>query len=96
MASGLFNGLNSTLKMPTLLFLFCFVAVCFLGLHLRHIEVPRLGVQLELQLLAYAAATAARDPSHLCDHSSQQQQMLNPLSKARDRTCILLDPSWVC
>ena len=28
-------------------------------------EVPRLGVELELQLLAYATATAARDPSCL-------------------------------
>ena len=30
---------------------FCFV----LGLHLRHMEVPRLGVESELQLLAYTA-----------------------------------------
>ena len=28
-----------------LFFLFCFV---FLGLHLQHMEVPRLGVELEL------------------------------------------------
>ena len=33
------------------------VVVCFLGLHPQHMEVPRLGVQLELQLLAYATAT---------------------------------------
>ena len=26
----------------------------FLGLHLQHLEVPRLGVELELQLLVYA------------------------------------------
>ena len=30
----------------------------FLGLHLEHVEVPRLGVELGLQLLAYTAATA--------------------------------------
>ena len=30
---------------------------CFLGLHLRHMEVPRLGVELELQVLATATAT---------------------------------------
>ena len=30
----------------------------FLGLHTQHMEVPRLGVQLELQLWAYATATA--------------------------------------
>ena len=29
-------------------------------------------------------------------HSSQQRQILNPLSKARDRTRILMDTSRVC
>ena len=34
-------------------------------LHLQHMEVPRLGVESELQLLlAYAAATATLDPTH--------------------------------
>ena len=28
-------------------------------------------------------------------HSSQQHQILNPLSEARDQTCILRDTSWV-
>ena len=37
---------------------FCFVLL-FLGLHLRDMEVPRLGVELELQLPAYATETAA-------------------------------------
>ena len=31
---------------------------CFLGLHSRHMEVPRLGSKLELQLPAYTMATA--------------------------------------
>ena len=31
----------------------------------QHMEVPRLGVELELQLLAYTTATATWDPSHL-------------------------------
>ena len=30
----------------------------FLGSYLRHMEVPRLGVKLELQLPAYTTATA--------------------------------------
>ena len=34
--------------------------VCFLGPHLQHMEIPRLGVKSELlQLLAYAPATAS-------------------------------------
>ena len=61
-------------------------------------EVPRLGVELELQLLTYATATAMWDLSHVCDlhHSSWQHRILYPLSKARDRTLILMDTSWIC
>ena len=56
-------------------------------------EVPRLGVKLELQLLAYATAMATLDPSHIFDlrHSLQQCWILNLLSEARDRTHILVD-----
>ena len=76
-------------------FVFCFA---FLGLHLQHMEVPRLGVKSELQLLVYATATATWDPSCVCDvhHSSRQCQILNPLSEARDRTRNLMVPSWIC
>ena len=60
-------------------------------------EVPRLGVKLELQPLAYTTATAMWDLSYVCDlhHSSQQHQILNPPSEARDGTCILMDTSQV-
>ena len=61
---------------------------CFLELHLRPMEVPRLGVELELQLPAYATATATAtwDLNGICDlhHSSWQHRILNPLSKARE------------
>ena len=59
--------------------------------------VPRLGVKLELQLRAYATATATPDPSHICNirHSSWQLWILNPLSEARDRTCVLMDASRI-
>ena len=58
----------------------------FLELYLWHMEVPRLGVELELQLPAYITATAMQHPNHICDlhHSSEQWQILNPLSEARD------------
>ena len=60
-------------------------------------EVPRLGVESELQLPAYTTATATLDPSLICDlhQSSQQHQILNTLTEAWDRTCILMDTSWV-
>ena len=63
-----------------------------------HMEVLRLGVQLELQLLAYATATATRDLSRICElqHSSWQCQILNPPSKARDQTQNLMVPIWIC
>ena len=34
----------------------------FLGPYLQHMEIPSLGVKLELQLLAYTTATATLDP----------------------------------
>ena len=66
----------------------------FLGLHSQHVEVPRLGVELELQPPAYPTATAMWDRSHVCDlhHSSRQCQNLNPLSEARDGTHNLMVP----
>ena len=56
-------------------------------------EVSRLGVELELQLLAYTMATATRDLSHVCDpyHSSGQHRIPNPVWEARDQTHILID-----
>ena len=41
--------------------LFICLFVCFLGPHLWHMEVPRLGVDMELQLPAYTTATAMPD-----------------------------------
>ena len=55
-----------------------FVVVCFLGLHPWHMEVPRLGVEWELQLLACITATATSDLSCVCDRhrSSRSTQSL--------------------
>ena len=69
----------------------------FLGPHLQHMDVTQLGVELKLQLLAYATATAMLDPNHICDlcHGLKQCQILSPLSEARDGTCILMNTSRV-
>ena len=60
-------------------FFFFFGLFVFLGLHPQYMDVPRLGVQSELQLAAYPTATATRDPSRVCDlhHSSRQHRILN-------------------
>ena len=60
-------------------------------------EVPKLGVQSELRLPANATATAMQDLSLAFNlhHSSWQRRVLNPLSKAKDQTRILMDPNQV-
>ena len=87
-------------KIPNVLsfFPFFFFFFFFFGLFradLWHMKVPRIGVELELWLLA--TATATPDPSHVCDlhHSSWQPRIFNPLSGTRDRTCILMDTSRI-
>ena len=76
---------------------FVAVVLVFLGPLPQHMEVPRLGVHLELQLPAYATATATQDPSHVFDphHSSRQRRILNPLMEARNQTCVLMDASQI-
>ena len=49
-------------------------------------EVPRLQVKSELQLLAYTTARAMQNPGYTTAHG-------NPLSEVRDQTHILMDPS---
>ena len=74
-------------------FFVCLLVFCFLGLHLWHMEFPRLAVKSELQLRVYSMATAR---PHLWPTCSQQCWILNPLSKARDWTYILMDASQIC
>ena len=68
------------------IFICLFIYFCWLGPHLQHMEVPRLGVEWELQLPATATATAMPEPSRVCGlhHSSRQHQILNPLREARN------------
>ena len=82
--------------MRTFFFLFFFSV--FLGPNLKHIEVTRLAVESELQLLAYHTATAMQDLSCACNlyHSSWQQHILDPMGKAMDQTGILIDAGQIC
>ena len=51
-------------------------------LPLRHMEVPRLGTESQLQLVAYATVTATQDPSCIYDlHCSLRQ-------------CLILNRGW--
>ena len=95
-----FNGqFSDSLKIPTavdtvsfpFLFFFFFFLLCFLGMHLWPMEVPRLRVKSELQLPAYATTTEMRDPKHIGNlyHSSWWCQIPDPLSEARDQTTSL-------
>ena len=54
------QALEWTSRVDSAAFLLLFL-FCFLGPHLRHVEVPRLGVKLELELMACTTATC--DPS---------------------------------
>ena len=74
-----------------------FIFRSFLGSHPWRMEVPRLGIKSELQLLAHTTATATPHPSRICNlcHSSRQCWIFNPVSEAREWTCILMDASQI-
>ena len=77
--------------------MFLFVFLPFLGPLPQHMEVPRLGVESELQPPAYARATATQDLSRGLQPTPQLTAVpnLNPLSKARVRTHNLMVPSQI-
>ena len=60
------------------LFCFVFVFVLLFGLYWWHMEVPKLGVKSELQLLACATATGTPDLSYIYDLHHSSWQMLDP------------------
>ena len=97
---GMCQRFNSWIWGQCWFFLFCFVLFIFCLFRAAYAAYG--GSQTrglsELQPLAYARATAMRDPSWVCNphHSSQQPQIPNPLSEARDRTCNLMFPSHIC
>ena len=72
--------ISCTITIPMGLILFVYF---FLGPHLQHMEVPRLGVESELQLLAYTTAMATPVPSDICNlrHSLWPHRILKTLSE---------------
>ena len=71
-------------------FLFLFLFLFFLWPHAWHMEVPKLGVESELQMQAYTTAT--RSKQHLWPMLQLWQHwILNLLRKTRNQTCILMD-----
>ena len=74
-------------------FCFCFSSFFGGGAHLQHMEGPRPGVKLELQLPAYTTP----DLSGICDlhHISWHRQIHNALSRARDEIHVLVDTNRV-
>ena len=59
------NGTSTTIN---LIYRFPFLDFFFFFFwpHPWHVKVPRLGVETELQLLAYTTTTPTWDPSHVC------------------------------
>ena len=47
-------------------------------MHMGHREVPRVGAESELQLLAYVTATAIQVPSRFCGLNHSSWQHLDP------------------
>ena len=75
------SAISSTLAVSTGInkISFYFISV-FLGLLPQDIEIPRLEVKLELQLLAYTTATASVTYTAACGNT----RSFNPMSEARD------------
>ena len=78
-------------------FFFSFPFLHFLGLLPRAYGGSQARGRIRAESPAYTRATATKDLSHICNlhHSSQQHQLLNLLSKARDQTRNLMVPSRI-
>ena len=76
-----------------LLLLLLLLLFCFLGPHLQHMEFPRLVVVIE----AAGASLSKTGSECVCGlyHSSLRHQIPDPLRKAKDQTCILMDSSQI-
>ena len=82
----------------------CCLFFSFLGPKLWHMDLPRLGVQLELQLPAYAAATAIQYLSHICVYTTargntgsltyQARPGIEPTSSRILVKLVIAEPQW--
>ena len=88
-SSGIYPPWDFFLSFLFFLSFFFWGGGCFLGPPPQHMEITRLGVEWELP--AYATAPATQDLSRVWP-----TPQLNPLSKARDQTHILMHPRRVC
>ena len=94
---GFFLSAQLYVNFNSVIFYFYFL-ILFFCLFLGPQPVAFGGSQARGLIRAVAAtATATWDPTCICDphHCSQQHQILNPLSEARDQTCNLMVPSQV-
>ena len=95
------EGMSSNLRGGRVLFfLFCFALFCFCLLRVAPLVYGSSLAKGEIRaavVLACATATPTQDLSCICNlhQSSQQCQILNPLSEASVWTCVLMDTSWV-
>ena len=70
--------------------------LCFLGPHPQHMEVPRLAVESELQLMACTTPQQRGIQAASVTNTTALGTLdPNPLGKARDGTHILIDTSWI-
>ena len=92
-----FSLTRANFKVNSMGFCLCFCFV-FLGLHLRHMEFPRLRDLIRAVAAGQRHTTATWDLSCVCDlhRSSWQCWILNPLREAKDRTHNLMIPNQIC
>ena len=77
-------------------FFFFFFFFYFLGLHPRHMEFPRLGVESRATAaVLYHSHNNLGSELRLRPTQLTQCQIPDPLSEARDRTQILMDTGWI-
>ena len=84
--------LQGIMRKAEFFFLSFFLFFYFLGPHPWHMEIPRLEVQSELQLMAYTTVPQRQIRATSATYTAVMG--LSPLSGDRDQTHILMDTSW--